>query len=132
MVNGFSVNRIEMNDKGGESLVNAQRCCQVTSTGTGRETIDARTTNRDPHKQTFARRCRGTAGFMIPGVILALLPKCPMCIAAYVALGTGVGLSVSTATHLRMLVVILSCASLSYVAVKLMRRGWRKAFLSHG
>ena len=126
------MNRKEMNDEGGGSLLNAQRCCQVTSSRSGLETIDARPTEGDPRKQTFARRCRNIAGWMIPGVILALLPKCPMCIAAYVALGTGVGLSVSTATFLRMLLVILCYASLSYVAARLTRRAWRKAFITWG
>jgi len=112
--------------------VNAQRCCQITSTGSGRETLHARATDGDPHPLTFARRCRHIAVWMVPGIILALLPKCPMCIAAYVAFGTGVGLSVSTATHLRMLLVILCCASLTYIAASRVRRVWQKTFIRLG
>jgi hypothetical protein len=47
-------------------------------------------------------RCVTVAQWAAPGVILALLPKCPLCIAAYIALGTGIGISVSTATYLRL------------------------------
>jgi hypothetical protein len=53
--------------------------------------------------------------------MLALLPKCPACLAAYVAIGTGVGLSLSTATPLRLLLVLLCVAVLSYLAARRLR-----------
>jgi hypothetical protein len=53
------------------------------------------------------RRTRGAAAFALPSAALALVPKCPMCIAAWLAIGGGFGISVSTAAHLRTAVVWL-------------------------
>ena len=102
--------------------MNLCRCCKVTSGAPDRETTLARANDDAPHPTTLARRFLGVAGWIIPGAVLALLPKCPACLAAYFVIGTGVGLSVSTATYLPMLLVILCVASLSYLAARLARR----------
>ena len=102
--------------------MSAHRCCEATGNGRDLETAGARTAIGGPHPPSLARRCAGVAGWIVPSIILAVLPKCPACLAAYVAIGTGVGLSVSTATHLRMLLVILCIASLSYLAARRLRR----------
>lgn len=66
--------------------------------------------------------CGRVAGWVVPGVVLAVLPKCPVCMAAYIALGSGVGLSIQTATYLRVVLIALSVASLAYLGAKSIRR----------
>jgi hypothetical protein len=74
------------------------------------------TGSRQP--QSLARRFLDAAGLIIPGVILALLPKCPVCLAAYIAFGTGVGLSMTTAGRLRTALIVMCVMSLSYYAAR--------------
>lgn len=68
------------------------------------------------------RRCRDVVGWILPAAGLALLPKCPVCIAAYVALGTGVGISIPAAAHLRTLLAVLCAGSLSCLIATKVRR----------
>ena len=87
------------------------RCCDDESESVHETTTDATRT-------TFTRRVRELAGWIVPAAGLALVPKCPACLAAYLAIGTGVGVSVPTATYLRMILIITFVASLSYLAAR--------------
>ena len=72
----------------------------------------------DPHPPSLARRSFNVATRMVPIAILAALPKCPMCLAAYVALGTGIGISLAAATYLRCLLIAVCVISLVYFTLK--------------
>jgi hypothetical protein len=74
-----------------------------------------------------ARRTRGAAAFALPSIALALIPKCPMCIAAYLALGGGLGVSFSTAAHLRTALVWLCWSVLVLLTVRVAMRFTRRS-----
>jgi hypothetical protein len=57
----------------------------------------------------------------LPTLILALLPKCPACFAAYIALGTGFSLSVAAASILRTLLIGVCVVTLVWVLVSTLR-----------
>ena len=69
---------------------------------------------RDKPRPTVMRRGLAVGRWAAPTALLAAMPKCPMCLAAYVAMGTGIGLSVTTAAYLRTTLIILCVMALGY------------------
>jgi len=68
------------------------------------------------------RRAAEIAGGVASSIALIAMPKCPACLAAYVALWTGLGLSLAAATFLRSSLLIMCVASLVYVTFGILRR----------
>lgn len=72
------------------------------------------------------QRTRSAAVWALPSVALALVPKCPMCVAAYLAIGGGLGVSLTTAAHLRTALVWLCWSTLALLAVRMVARVWTR------
>jgi hypothetical protein len=99
--------------------MNAHCCCEVGATPQTQDSIPARDSRES---RSFNRRCGGTLGWLLPSAVLALLPKCPMCLAAWIAATTGLSIPMPGAAQLRWLLLIASAAALAFVAA---RRVWR-------
>ena len=98
-------------------------CCEVRQGGFEGKLAKMRRRDGNQERQSsFLRRLLDFSGWLLPGAALALLPKCPLCLAAYIALGTGIGLSVSGAMYLRALLILLCVITLLYVATRQVNR----------
>ncbi len=65
--------------------------------------------------------------WLFPATLLVLMPKCPMCVVAYVALLTGIGVSMSAARWIQILILAFCFTSLAYLAL----RYWRRRTKAH-
>jgi hypothetical protein len=94
----------------------ACKCCDRQLSG---DSSDRGSPSPPMRSHRLLRRAIGLVEWLVPAATLALIPKCPLCIAAYVAIGTGLGISVSTASYLRIGLIGVCIAALVYLA-------WRK------
>jgi hypothetical protein len=93
------------------------RCCSTA------------TRDRDHFRRSWSLWRRGgtIAGWILPGATLALLPKCPVCVAAYLALVSGISISVTTAAYVRTSLLMMSATTLLCLSLKYISRLGRKA-----
>jgi hypothetical protein len=91
--------------------MNAHRCCawmQITRV--------------DPHPHSRKRRLFDRAGKVFPAFAIVMLPKCPACLAAYITVATGIGVSLTAATYIRFFLLGVCVLTLCYFAVTTMRQ----------
>lgn len=63
-----------------------------------------------------------TLSWIASGALLLAIPKCPACLAAYLALWTGIGLSFTAASYLRYLAIGLCCIALLALVLNRIRK----------
>lgn len=90
-------------------------CCNATEGATRGQDNPARPPSR-------RRRLGEFAGWLFPTATLVLMPKCPVCLAAYVALFSGMGISIASASILRTALLTLCIVTLLGLAVWRLRR----------
>src|SRR5689334_493764 len=91
--------------------VRVKLCCKDCITG-------ERAGRTGPHPRSWIRRGARFSEWFVPSAILVLLPKCPLCIAGYLTVATGIGISVTTAAYAKMAFTVVCVASLLYLGVK--------------
>lgn len=74
---------------------------------------------------SLLRQAGRAFGFLLSSLMLVLMPKCPVCLAAYAALLTGVSLSVSVAGQVRVALLGLCISLLVYLTLTWISRWWR-------
>jgi hypothetical protein len=97
-------------------------CCKATT----------RTATENPIAGHPGRgRVVAATKWIIPAAVLALLPKCPMCVAAYIALATGFSISLPLATWIRTGLLMACLGTMAYLSIRLTIRAfdWRRPFL---
>ena len=102
-------------------VCNTDRKLASSSHGEGKPTTSIRTMNcckvqtgRWPQHSWW----HGASGCVGSGALLVLLPKCPLCLAAYLTLWTGASVAMPVAMHLRPMVAILFFASTLLLVVR--------------
>jgi hypothetical protein len=67
-----------------------------------------------------SRRLARAAASLLPGAALMLLPKCPLCFAAWLGLA-GIGVSAAAAAWVRGLIVVFWVVAVALVAARIIR-----------
>jgi hypothetical protein len=87
-------------------------CCNLLSARNGNESSANVATDGNPRSSLRARRSLVATRWSLPALILILLPKCPACLAAYIALGTGVSLGAAASSNLRLALIGVCVAAI--------------------
>jgi len=69
----------------------------------------------------LARKLFEAVAPILPGTALVLLPKCPVCLAAWLTVTTGLGVSAAAAASVRALIIVSSIAAVALAVANLLK-----------
>jgi hypothetical protein len=75
-----------------------------------------------PASRRLARRLSRAAASILPGAVLLLLPKCPLCLAVWLTVVTGVGFSAAGAAWVGGMLAVFWIAAVALAAGPIVRR----------
>jgi hypothetical protein len=78
-----------------------------------------------PRSHRLARWLSKAATSVLPAAVLVLLPKCPLCLAAWLTVATGVSFTAAGAAWVRASIVLLCVAVLTAII-------WRRVAIGSG
>ena len=96
--------------------MNGPSCCGESTRECSKK--DNEQVNRLTKTSGIRQRFFHFTRYMFTGTVIILLPKCPFCLAAYITMATGIGLSFTIASFLRILLIVLCIASISSFAAR--------------
>ena len=73
----------------------------------------------------LARRLSGVIASIPPAAVLVLLPKCPLCLAAWLTVATGIGFSATGAAWVSAMLVVSWVAAVALAFAPIV---WRRVF----
>ena len=85
------------------------------------------TSGRPVETESPRQRPAKVASFLLSSITLILMPKCPVCVATYVALFTGLSLSTEVAGQVRMALMVICASVLAFLALTGLRWICRRA-----
>jgi hypothetical protein len=81
----------------------------------------SQTSNDVPAGRRWTSIARRAVSWIVPGVVLAAMPKCPLCLAAYVALFTGFWISIAAAIFAWWFVGVICISVFAYLSMSAVR-----------
>src|SRR4051812_22207376 len=97
--------------------MNSNCCCGFVSKNTECETAQVQRADSE-QKPLILQHSLRIIRLALPGVMLVILPKCPICLGEFYCDRNGVSLSITTAAYVRLSLIILCMVSLLYLVIK--------------
>jgi hypothetical protein len=98
------------------SSIGNQNCCALTTKSFKKDNKLSR--EKSNELNSTGKNVINYLGGAFSVILMILIPKCPMCLAGYIALGTGISISFITASYVKIFSITTCIMSLVFIILK--------------